>query len=116
MPKLLLILIAGGGHAMAAGFTVAKNNIGNLQDFLFNILANDVEKHSKFITKNFYDYLDINSANMSLAENLLKLEPHGVGNEKPKFIFKNLKIEDFKLIGKDQNHISCFFSGKRGSE
>jgi single-stranded-DNA-specific exonuclease len=110
--KIAEILIAGGGHAMAAGFTIAKNNISDLQDFLFNILANDIEKYSKFIAKNFYDYLDINSANMSLAENLLKLEPYGVGNEKPKFIFKNLKIEDFKLIGKDQNHISCFFSGK----
>jgi single-stranded-DNA-specific exonuclease len=110
--KLSEILIAGGGHAMAAGFTIAKNRIDDLRDFLFSALKEDVEEYGKFVIKNFYDYLDVNSANMFLAENLTKLEPHGVGNQKPRFIFKNLKIEDFKLIGKDQNHISCFFSGK----
>ena len=110
--KLAEIIIAGGGHAMAAGFTIAKNRINDLQDFLCKSLGEDVAEHGKFITKNFYDYLDINSANMFLAENLTKLEPHGVGNQKPRFIFRNLTVEDFKVIGKDQNHLSCVFSGK----
>lgn len=110
--KLAEIIIAGGGHAMAAGFTIAKNRINDLQDFLCKSLGEDVAEHGKFITKNFYDYLDINSANMFLAENLTKLEPHGVGNQKPRFIFKNLIVEDFRVIGRDQNHLSCIFSSK----
>src|SRR5690606_15280627 len=38
------LLIAGGGHAMAAGLTVAPGGVGPLRDFLCERLASDVEQ------------------------------------------------------------------------
>ena len=38
------LLIAGGGHAMAAGLTVAPGGVGPLRDFLCGRLAGDVEQ------------------------------------------------------------------------
>ena len=40
------------------------------------------------------DILDINSANLNLAKELLNLEPFGVGNSKPRFLIKDLQIKE----------------------
>ena len=43
---------------------------------------------------------------------MLKLEPYGAGNSKPKFLIKDLLIVESSLIGKDQSHVRCVFSSK----
>jgi len=40
-----------------------------------------------------------------LLDEIEKLKPFGVGNPRPQFVFKDLIIEDFKRLGKQQNHL-----------
>jgi len=110
--KLQGLLIDGGGHKMAAGFTVAEAKIADLQEFLNNQLSSAVAIANQNKIYEFADILDINSANLNLAKDLLNLEPFGVGNNKPRFLIKDLQIVEAKIVGTTGKHIRCVFSAK----
>ena len=110
--KLLGLLIEGGGHKMAAGFSVEQNKIPDLQNFLNSELSAAVVLSNQNKISYFADGLDINSANLNLAKELLNLEPFGVGNAKPRFLIKDLQIVEAKIVGTTGKHIRCVFSAK----
>ncbi len=110
--KLLGILIEGGGHKMAAGFTILESKIEQLQNFLNAELGQAVELASQNKIKEFTDILDINSANLNLAKEISALEPFGVGNPKPRFLIKNLQIISANLVGNGEKHLRCVFAAK----
>lgn len=110
--KLNGILVAGGGHAMAAGFTIHEDKISDLRKFLNDELADLINFHNQNKIRQFHDILDINSANLNLAKEILLLEPYGSGNSKPKFLIKDLLITKADIVGADGKHVSCIFSGK----
>ena len=110
--KLQGILIEGGGHKMAAGFSIAEEKITELQTFLDAELSDAVTLSNQNKTSEFADILDINSANLNLAKELLRLEPYGVGNAKPRFLIKDLQIVEAKIVGANEKHIRCVFSAK----
>ena len=111
--KLLIdknIIENGGGHNMAAGFSIKKNNLKLLDDFIqkdystnnqnFKLLFNyDSEISASALNKDFYDEID-------------KLGPFGNDNESPIFLIKNVKILKPKLIG--ENHISSIIKPSSG--
>ena len=106
------IISEGGGHAMAAGFTVLEKNITKLNDFLNKELGEKILIAQKNNISYFSDILDINSANYKLAKEILRLEPFGAGNPKPKFLIKDLLIINSSAIGIDKNHVRCIFGAK----
>lgn len=110
--KLENIIIEGGGHKMAAGFSMNINKIDQLRIFFNRELKTKTEALSKERIFYYYDILDINSANLNLARELKSLEPFGVSNKKPKFIIDNLNIVKSDLIGANKNHIKVIFSAK----
>ena len=104
------IIIGGGGHNMAAGFTLKKNNLKNfnkfiLKDFLDtgtskdNIFLYDAEVSALAFNEDFYNEIK-------------KLEPFGTGNSVPTFLFKDLKIIKSKTL--NNKHISLIFKSKTG--
>ena len=106
------LLIDGGGHAMAGGFSVEKNKIDDLHKF-FNIkLGESVEIYSQNKARYFSETLDINSANLNLAKEISMLEPYGSANPKPRFMIKDLLIVQADIIGSDSKHVRCIFSSK----
>ena len=110
--KLNNLLIEGGGHKMAAGFSINMNRLEELKEFFNQEIGQDVEKYSKERVFYYDDVLDINSANLNLAQKLTSLEPFGNGNRKPRFIIKDLNVIRADLIGANKNHIKCLFSAK----
>jgi len=107
------IIEKGGGHKMAAGFTVKKINIKLLRDFLiknFKKAKIDESKHANL-------YLDTIIAPSALNEDFFleieKLAPFGTGNTEPKFVIENLKVISSKIIA--DNHIKSILIGKDGT-
>ena len=103
--KLLIdenIIESGGGHNMAAGFTIKKKNIKLLDNFI----QNDFQKKNKsFNLLLKYDFeISSKAINMNLYNSISKLEPFGNGNPSPIFLIKNVKIINSNEIGK--NHVS----------
>ncbi len=105
------IIINGGGHNMAAGFTMHKRNIKILENYLMK----DFEK--KNINLNYlstYDFQISSSAiNKKLFNEIKELEPFGAGNLLPTFFIKDLKIIK-KLVIKNK-HISAILKPKQGT-
>jgi len=112
--KLLIdnkIIDSGGGHNMAAGFIMKKNNIKLLDNFI----QNDFIKKN-FNKKNLNKY-DIEISSSAFKSNLVndinKLGPFGNFNFLPTFLIRNLKVIKFNII-KDK-HISAIMKSNSGS-
>ena len=107
------ILQKGGGHKMAGGFTLKKENIPILRDFLIK----NFEKSNVNSSKNINLYLDSAIAPSALNEDFFEkincLAPFGSGNSEPKFAIENVKVISANIVG--NNHIKSVLSGKDGS-
>lgn len=107
------ILEKGGGHKMAGGFTLKKEKIPILRDFLIK----NFEKSCRGYSKNINLYLDTIIAPSALNEEFFQevncLAPFGSGNSEPNFVIENIKVVSSNIIG--NNHIKSILSGKDGS-
>jgi len=96
------IIINGGGHNLAAGFTLKKNNIDLFKKFIYhNTKKNTLNKKNFFISK-----IPLSALNNNFITNLNLIKPYGEGNKNPFFLIEKVKILKPQLIKK--NFISCF--------
>ena len=104
------ILLNGGGHNMAAGFTMNKNQLMNFENY---ILRDYALKNKNLTIQNTFDAeISASSVNQDFNDEINKLGPFGNGNPKPKFLIKDLKIIKVNLL-KDK-HISVILKPNTG--
>lgn len=108
----LQLLSKGGGHAMAAGFTVMRNRFDAFYEFLNTELGD--KARSSIPTLNIDSNLAISGATLSMIEELQKLEPFGAGNPQPRFIIKNVTMPYAEPIG-DGSHFRCRIQDETGA-
>ena len=103
------ILLSGGGHAMAGGFSLEKDKIEEFNMFCDSkILELDRDILPKRTQK--YDYiLDNIEIDRNFYEFINRASPYGQGNPEPKFIVPNAEIEFCKTVGK--GHLKLKISG-----
>jgi single-stranded-DNA-specific exonuclease len=104
------IIDNGGGHNMAAGFTMKKNNL----KLLDNYIQNDyLKKNSQIIDSNNFD-LEVSSSaiNSKFINDINKLGPFGNFNLLPIFLIKNLRIIKFSII--KNKHVSAIMKPDTG--
>src|SRR5205085_3855514 len=81
------LLINGGGHAMAAGFTVSTEKLDALRQYLTERLGDGLD-HERLVPELRVDgALSLVAAQGSLIEHIGRLEPFGAGNPEPRFVF-----------------------------
>ena len=102
------LLINGGGHKMAAGFTVLKENLPALQDFLNQKFSADLSLITGKNNRYFDAYLSVEAVNLALAKQIEQLGPFGPSNPEPKFILKNVYIAKTNIFA--ETNISCLIS------
>jgi single-stranded-DNA-specific exonuclease len=106
------ILTEGGGHSMAAGFTLPEARIGEFRDFLKKYIS-EASGGVKIVPELRIDsVIDISGVGESLVRDLSVLEPFGSGNPEPRFAMLGAKLVGADAIG--GGHIKCFFSGDNG--
>ena len=105
------IISGGGGHNMAAGFTLNINNLNNFKNFILE----DVLKKTKLSNQGFFFDAEISSFafNKDFYADIKKLEPFGTGNPNPTFLFRDLKVIKTTIINK--KHLSIILKSKVGS-
>lgn len=95
------LLTKFGGHPMAAGLSLAKENIDTLRKMLND---NCTLKENDFIEKKVIDVpMPLGYVTKDFVNQLNILEPFGVGNEKPIFAHKNIGFKSGEIIGKNKN-------------
>ena len=105
------LIISGGGHKMAAGFSLKKSK---LEDFI-NGMNTLYSKGNIDNEKNLFFYeskISTTAFNKDFYNEINKLTPFGTGNNEPLFLFEKLKIVKAKIVKK--KHITNFFKSKNG--
>jgi single-stranded-DNA-specific exonuclease len=104
------IILSGGGHNMAAGFTLKKNNLSIFENFILkNFLELDVSPNHIF---NYDSEISTIAFNKTFFEDIKKIQPFGTGNPVPIFLFKNLRIIKTNIL--NNKHISLILKSKIG--
>ncbi len=107
------ILIKGGGHKMAGGFSIKVENIEKFKDFIFT----KFKKIDKNLSKQKSLYLDSiiapTALNIDFYNKINSLAPFGSGNPEPKFVIENVKSVNNKIL--KEKHIKSVLVGQEGS-
>jgi single-stranded-DNA-specific exonuclease len=106
----LKIISSGGGHDMAAGFTVKDSKINEFNNFLINKVDQIMEQGIPRVSYTAASVISIAGCTLKLAEWIIKLGPWGTGIEEPKFIIPNAKIYSLRKFGSNNEHISFYIS------
>ncbi len=95
-----------GGHELAGGFSIFKEHIHTLETRLIKGYES-VKKNDYTAAKNiFIDCeLPLSLVNYKTMDDIDRLAPYGVGNQKPTFLFKDLEIIEVRHFGKENNHL-----------
>jgi single-stranded-DNA-specific exonuclease len=104
------LLEKGGGHAMAAGFTVHAGQYGAFYDFLDTAFTPLVESAVPHITLD--GALALGGANIELAKALEVLEPFGQGNPTPHFALSHVRPAYTQPVG--ENHLRVELADESG--
>ena len=104
------IIIGGGGHNMAAGFTLKKNNLKDFENFILK----DFYKTGASQNHTFLYDAEVSSLafNVDFYDDIKKLEPFGTGNPMPTFLIKDLKVIKPTIL--DNKHVSLILKSKTG--
>jgi len=105
------IIDSGGGHNMAAGFTMKKTNIKLLDNFIQN---DYLKKNYKKESLNKYDFqLSSSSIKKKIINDINKLKPFGNYNFLPTFLINNLKVIKHEVI--NNKHLSVILKPDSGA-
>ena len=99
-------LIQFGGHAMAAGFQIDRNNIQAFRDMI------EIDGKNKLTIEQLQPVIridaetNISDLTLNLLDELHQLEPFGSANPNPLFATRKVNlIGTPKIIGKKKNHL-----------
>jgi single-stranded-DNA-specific exonuclease len=104
------LLINGGGHAMAAGFTVASDRVAALSAFLNERLA--AAAAAIVPTLEIDGVLAGGAATAELAQLVARLGPFGSGNPEPRFAVADLRVVRGEIVG--DGHVRAVLAGGNG--
>ena len=86
-----------GGHAMAIGITIKKENFEKFSEEVEKV-AEDAKINEIIPIINIDARIELSEINKEIVESLKQLEPFGEGNKTPIFAFKNLKIDSIRSL------------------
>lgn len=99
------LYIEGGGHPMAAGFSIKIENLPEfskrLNKYSKGLLTEELLKRKLKIDME----LEFKDANRELANELKDFEPTGLGNPAPIFASHDVEVVSVKAVGRESRHL-----------
>jgi len=93
-----------GGHELAAGFSLRTKNLTELTTRLENYADQHLDPSLLIPTYAVDGLLTLKQTSLTLARLLTRLEPFGLGNPKPRFLVRDLKVIEDRSLGKNGQH------------
>lgn len=108
------LLIAFGGHPMAAGLSLEQDKL----DIFRERLNKEAQlSQEDLMPKVYLDMqLPLDYVNFPLVEELKRLEPYGKGNPRPLFGEKDIKVKRAFILGRNQNVLKLILLTRKGHE
>lgn len=107
------LLVKGGGHAMAAGLTVKREKLAELEAFLAERLRSSSTRAREQAGLEIDGALTPGAVNDTLIDMIEKVGPYGQGNPAPRFAFPAHRVKFAKVVG--NAHIRCVLEAGDGS-
>lgn len=107
------LLLAGGGHAMAAGLTVRTEALPDLRAFLSERLAAEAEVAVAADALDVDVLTSARGADRALYESFQLLAPFGPGNPEPVFVLSGVLTRDARVL--NNGHVSCRLTDADGA-
>ena len=98
-------LIKGGGHAMAAGFSLTQNQLPDFRTFLDDRISVQIAAHGIEPTLSIDGAVKTQGANLELLNDLARIGPFGAGNPEPRFVIPDARLAFADPVGTD--HVRC---------
>ena len=112
MSKIKECFASFGGHPGAAGFTLRDRC---LEEFREKINAASHLTEEDFTVKVKGDMiLPLSQVSEQLVEGIRLLEPFGLGNARPVFLARDLKVRSLKILGKNRNVVKLYVTDNDG--
>ncbi len=105
------LLTAGGGHPMAAGFTIAENRLKLFAAFMEAKIADGSARVDPVLSID--GGLSCGGATVTLAETIERLGPFGAGNHEPRFALTGARVVKADLVG--TSHVRCILTDGGGA-
>jgi single-stranded-DNA-specific exonuclease len=106
------LIEAGGGHAMAAGFSLTAEQLPGLHAFLIGRMEVAVAHYNESRLRKLDGWLTPSAANLELLDEIAKGGPYGLGNPAPRFGLKEVQIVRTDLL--KEKHVRCILTDKLG--
>ncbi|MBT4277946.1 single-stranded-DNA-specific exonuclease RecJ [Candidatus Falkowbacteria bacterium] len=98
-----------GGHAGACGLTLkSKDLLSEFQKQFLSIANQKLTNDDLESVLNIDAEIDLNDITWGLFNDLIKFAPFGMGNTKPIFLTRNLKLLSKREVGQNGNHLKIF--------
>jgi len=107
------ILASGGGHPMAAGFSLRAERLGEFHAVLNERLAAASALPSA-ADLTVEGTLAVLGATAELAQQVARLAPFGNGNEEPVFVLQRARVVRADRVGRERTAIRAFVEGEGG--
>lgn len=99
------MLLSGGGHPMAAGFSINTKDLDKfskkLSEITSDLLSDDILERVLKIDLE----IDFSHINWNLMRSLKKFEPTGIGNPTPSFATTKVSVLSSRTVGKNGGHL-----------
>jgi len=105
--KQLDLIVKGGGHPMAGGFSLKYENLSKFKEELIKLFLKSKNNQDNNVIE-IDSYLESSAINNDLIDKLNYLEPYGSGNREPVFGFENFKVK--KVIETKNNHVKVILN------
>lgn len=99
------LYIEGGGHPMAAGFSIRTEMIGKFSKRINEIAGPLLTDEILTKTLKIDFELPFSSLTPSLYHLISNFEPTGLGNPAPTFATKGVMVDDARVVGRDGKHL-----------
>ncbi len=99
------LLVDVGGHEMAAGFSIELGKVSQFREKLAAVAAERLTAGALSPVLKIDTEAALTDLNWKLIENLKKFEPFGVGNPKPTFLTKSVRILNIRTVGNNGKHL-----------
>ncbi len=100
------LLIDGGGHKMAAGFTVSRGKLDALRDFLAERIGKQMEAEPLTPLLTLDGLVSAAALTPDFVRLIEKLGPFGTGNSEPRFALPDCRVVRADVVG--EKHVSVF--------
>ena len=99
------VITGGGGHIMAAGFSLKEEQIPEFKKFAGEYILERLGAEKIIPVLNIDCVLSLSAVNEQLVDELGVLEPYGTGNAEPQIMVRDVGISWAQIVG--NGHVKC---------